>query len=157
MNQEGDASPKIFTCSGFIEGLEPYLVEQLRISEAVARKCSVKNELLNIIKKETPTQAFPCEFWEIFKNTFLLIEHFWWLFLEYLVRVFTVFVLSVLKGSGDKHFCKKKITLTSTPYGNLAWSSIINFSKTTHNWCTWICMKIDYNLVNTKIFYYTFV
>ena len=62
MNQDGDVSSKIFACSGFIGGLELYSVEQLRISETVSRKSSVKNVLLNISKKETPTQAFPGSF-----------------------------------------------------------------------------------------------
>ena len=35
----------------------------------------------NFIKKETLAQLFSCEFWEIFKNTFLT-EHPWWLLLN---------------------------------------------------------------------------
>ena len=32
-------------------------------------------------KKETPTQVFSCEYYEIFKNRFFL-EHLWWLILK---------------------------------------------------------------------------
>ena len=34
----------------------------------------------NFITKETLTQLFSCEFYEVFRNTFF-IEHLWWLFL----------------------------------------------------------------------------
>ena len=69
--------------------------------KAVVRRCSVKKEFLeisqnsqentcvrisfliklkakacNFIKKETLTQVFPCEFFEISKNTFFA-EHIW--------------------------------------------------------------------------------
>ena len=39
----------------------------------------------SLLKKETPTQVFPCEFCEIFKNSFF-IEHFWW-FILYFIRI----------------------------------------------------------------------
>ena len=56
-------------------------VRNLLQSEAVVRRCSVKKvflkvflkkvpEACNFIKKETLTQVFSCEFWEISKNTF---------------------------------------------------------------------------------------
>ena len=37
----------------------------------------------NVIKKETPSQVFSCQFCEIFKSTFF-IEHLWWLLLPIL-------------------------------------------------------------------------
>ena len=39
-------------------------------------------EASNLVKKETPTQVFSCEFYENFKNTFF-IGHLWWLLLAY--------------------------------------------------------------------------
>ena len=35
----------------------------------------------NLVKKETLTQVFSCEFFKVFKNTFF-IEHLWWLLLS---------------------------------------------------------------------------
>ena len=37
-------------------------------------------QVCNFIKKETLTQVFSCEFYEISTNTFFT-EHFWWLLL----------------------------------------------------------------------------
>ena len=34
-----------------------------------------------LLKEETPTEVFPCEICEIFKNTFFT-EHLWWLLLS---------------------------------------------------------------------------
>ena len=39
-------------------------------------------EAYNFIKKETLTQVFSCEFFEIFKNTFFFTEHLQWLLLK---------------------------------------------------------------------------
>ena len=52
-------------------------------TEAAVRRYSSKQVFLKISqysqenneKKETPIQVFSCEFYEIFKNTFFLIEH----------------------------------------------------------------------------------
>ena len=42
------------------------------ISEAVARRCSLKTVFLKMSQnsKESPTQVFSCKFCEIFKNNF---------------------------------------------------------------------------------------
>ena len=42
----------------------------------------VVGQTFNFYKKDTPTQVFPCEFCDIFKNTFF-IERFWWLLLHH--------------------------------------------------------------------------
>ena len=39
---------------------------------------SCRSQACNLIKKETPTQVYFCEFFKIFKNTFF-IEHLQWL------------------------------------------------------------------------------
>ena len=39
-------------------------------------KLAIKALACNFIKKETPTQVFSCEFYEISKNTFFA-EHLW--------------------------------------------------------------------------------
>ena len=39
--------------------------------------------LIKLIKKETPARLFSCEFWETYKNKFL-IEHLRWLLLDIL-------------------------------------------------------------------------
>ena len=47
----------------------------IQYSEAVTRRCSVK-------------EKFPCEFFEIFKNTFLKEEDPWWLLINILTKSF---------------------------------------------------------------------
>ena len=42
-------------------------------------------EACNFIKKETLAHVFSCEFCQIFKNTFFIKKHFWWLLLYYVV------------------------------------------------------------------------
>ena len=48
-----------------------------KLSSVDQNICESKRlEACNVIKKETPTSVFSCEFCEIFKNTFF-IEHLW--------------------------------------------------------------------------------
>ena len=46
--------------------------------EVEKSKSSQREEVFNFVKKETLTQVFPCEFCDIFKNTFF-IEYLRWL------------------------------------------------------------------------------
>ena len=41
----------------------------------------IQNKAAILLKKGTLAQVFSCEFYEIFKNSFL-VEHLWWLLLE---------------------------------------------------------------------------
>ena len=42
---------------------------------------SCRPEASNFLKKETPAHLLSCEYWEVFKNSFL-IEQLWWLLLK---------------------------------------------------------------------------
>ena len=68
-----NSRPEVF-CEDVLENLTKYTFDRVSfLIKLLASAC-------NFIKKMTLAQVLPCEFCEIFENTFF-IEQFWWLLL----------------------------------------------------------------------------